>query len=560
MSFDVVIENGRVIDGTGNPWFRADIGIQDDKIARVSKIKIGKGDRTIDANDKFIVPGFINIHSHSDRQFLSHNKCESSVKQGITTDMAGPNGRSLYPIREEKQQSLEKYLNIKAYGVKVNVDWFTLAGWRKTLEKKGIAMNVAPLVGLITIRDYIMGEENMTKPTENEMNEMKRLISQVMEDGAFGLSTGLKALQFTIKEVAELCKVVAKYGGLYHSDARESPPVIEGFYELIKIAEMGGIRGHRTIHKASGLENWGKAIETIRIIDRTRARGIEITFDQYPWKYAVIGNVGKWFLSRDSVERVIDIENKENFNEIIKNVKDPKIWDSLKKSRIEEIERDKINTEKLIEKLNKKKTAFGAVWRNPGTSQYIVHSRTHPEAVGKNFYEIAEKMCTEHYLDAIKKIWIDDDGETYTSSGYMCEEDIKAILRHPTTSVTTDGRVFDSCPPIYHAEHPRTWGTYPKVLEKYVREESVLKIENAIRKMTSLPAQIMQIRDRGLLKKNMYADIVIFDLKKIKNKATYENPYQFPDGIPYVIVNGQIVVEDGECTGNLPGKVLFHKP
>lgn len=562
MSYDVVIENGSVIDGTGNPWFRANVGVKDGKIERVSRVDIAKGERTIDASGMFVVPGFINIHSHSDRRLLSDSNCTSSVKQGITTEMAGPNGGSLYPITEEMQRSLEEYLRIKAYGVKVDVDWLTLADWRRTLEKKGIAMNVAPFVGLGQIRDYVMGEGSMRRPTEEEMNEMKRLIAQAMEDGAFGLSTGLRALQFTVKEVAELCKVVAKYGGIYHSDARESPPVIEGFYELIKIAEIGGVPGHRTIHKAEGPENWGKAIETIRIIDRTRARGVEITFDQYPWRYAVVKNTGRWFLSSDTVEKSIFMEfkDKEEFEKTLRDIKDPEKWGTLKKTRIEEIEKDRVERGKLIDELRKKGTALGAVWRNPGTQQHIAYSKTHPETVGKDFYEVTEIMGAEHYLDALRKVWIDDDGETYDSPGYMCKEDIVAILKHPTTSVSTDGGVFDVCPTIYHPEHPRTWGSYPKVLEKYVREERELVIEDAIRKMTSLPAQTMQIMDRGLLRENLYADIVVFDPKNVKNKATYENPCQFPEGIPYVLVNGRIVVDEGEHTGALPGKVLFHKP
>lgn len=572
MSFDIVIKNGRILDGTDNPWFKGNVGVKDGKIIKISRVDIGKGERNIDAKDMMVVPGFINIHAHTEGTILTQNRCESSLKQGITTEMAGPNGASLYPIKEEMKKPLKERLGVE-------IDWLTLADWRRSLERKGIGINIAPLVGHENIRICVMyhtydpsgwpyvvgkGGERIT-PTKEEMEEMKRLVAQAMEDGAFGLSTGLafgpSSRYASNEEIAELCKVVARYGGIYHSDAREIPAVIEGFKELIKIAEMGGVPATRTIMKAYGEENWGTPIEAIRIMNRTRVRGIDITFDQYPWMYTNECNLGRWFLPIDSTNEIVhrNFKDKEELEKTLNDVKDDEKWERMKREQIERWERDRKATEETVRRLEKEGLGVGMKWWDPANYEYIVYSKTHPEIVGKNLQEVAEAMGIGDYLDAIRKVWIDDGGETYTCSGKMSEEDVIAIMKHPTTAITSDGFALDERPPAYDPQHPRSWGTYPRVLQ-WVREKRVLRLEDAIRKMTSLPAQIFQIRDRGLLREGMWADIVIFNPKTVKNNATYGNPCQSPDGIPYVLVNGKIVIDEGEHTGVLAGRVLFHKP
>ena len=533
MSFNIVIRNGRIYDGTGNSWFKTDIGISDGKIKRLSRVPLKEAERVIDASGLVVSPGFINLHSHTDSTIMVHNRAENCLAMGLVTEGIGNCGSSAAPITEKYKEALKERMRGRTLG-KVEIDWLSLSEWLERVEKKGIGINIAPYIGHGTVRACVMGREGeggeRETPTEEELGEMKGMVEGAMEDGAFGLSTGLiyaPGRNAKTEEILELCKVVARYGGIYASHIRnEGNRLIEAVWEFIEICEKAGVRGTIAHHKAAGRNNFGKVNETLRLVDRARKRGLEVMIDQYPWR---IGGTTKSLGSRFRAQA-------PNRKELLELLRDEERWQKLKAERADRPVR--------------------------GT---ILGSKSHPELEGKTFEEAAEELGAEDVWEAMRKVLLDDEG--YTSSGGIpfSEEDIITIMKHPLTAISTDQYAMDNSKVSLSQladnlsiPHPRGWGTYPKVLGKYVREKRVLTLEDAIRKMTSLPAQFLGLEDRGLIKEGFCADIVILDPEKVANRATYGSPLQYPVGIPYVIVNGQIAVDKGRHTGALAGKVLRH--
>jgi N-acyl-D-amino-acid deacylase len=569
MDFDIVIKNGRIIDGSGNPWFKANIGIKDGKIAKINRLPLNETAKTIDAEGLVVCPGFFDLHSHSDFSIMIHNKAESSLHMGLTTMGVGQCGSDSYTLIEEYKQMMK--IGIASFArvpvEDVEVDWSNLAEWREKLEKKGIGANLAPYVGFGNLRTCVMGVEGKGgeryTPTEDELEKMKSILDQQMRHGAFGLSTGLvysEQRNASTEEIVELAKVVAKHGGIYISHMRgEDDTLIEACKELIAICEKAGVRGCFSHHKAMFPENWGKPCETMRLIDRARAKGIEIYCDQYCQPYAREANLGSWFISYLMGE---EMRAPPSVDELIKDMKNLEKWEEIKKKAIESYEKDVEKNEERKKVLGKHGIKVPAIW-NPATFDYVVYSKTHPDFVGKNFTEVAEAMGIGDFWDAIRDLYIADDGNTYVAAGGMCEEDIITILKHPASSVSTDDWSMDWVPPMRYPTgllpHPRGYGVYAKVLGRYVRDMKILRLEEAIRKMASLPAQFLDIKDRGMIREGYWADIVLFNPKTVKDLATFEKPATYPEGIPYVLVNGQIVISEGKHIGALPGKVLFHK-
>ncbi|MFB0543855.1 MAG: amidohydrolase family protein [Candidatus Bathyarchaeia archaeon] len=534
LGFDIVIRKGRIYDGTGNSWFKADIGIGEGKITRLSRVPLKEADRVIDASGLVVSPGFINLHSHTDSTIQVHNCAENCLAMGLVTEGIGNCGSSSAPITEKYREVLRERMRGRALG-EVEIDWLSLSEWLDRLEKRGIGINIAPYVGHGTVRASVMGPEGKggerPTPTEEELEEMKSLVEGAMEDGAFGLSTGLiyaPGRNAQTEEIVDLCKVVARYGGIYASHIRnEGDRLIESVWEFLEICEKAGVRGTIAHHKAAGRNNFGKVNETLRLVDRARKRGIEVMIDQYPWR---IGGTTKSLGSRFR-------DAAPNRKELLELLRDEKRWGKLKAEQ-------------------KDRPAGGT----------IVGSRSHPELEGKTFEEAAEALGVEDVWEGIRRVLLDDEG--YTTSGGIpfSEEDIITVMKHPLTAISTDQYAMDSSKVTLSQladdlsiPHPRGWGTYPKFLGKYVREEGVLTLEDAIRKVTSLPAQFLGLEDRGLIKEGFWADIVIFDPEKVANRATYRDPLQYPVGIPWVIVNGRIAVDEGRHTGALAGRVLRHR-
>lgn len=568
MSFDLIIKNGHIIDGTGNPWFKSDIGIKGGKIAKISPVPLVQADRIIDAKGLLICPGFINLHSHTDSTILAHNNAENCLAMGLVTELTGNCGSSVAPITESYREYIRERMKGRSFSLKEEeVDWLTLDEWIERVEAKGTGINIAPLVGHGSVRSAVMGVEGeggeRIVPTEDEMNQMKALVDQAMKDGAFGLSTGLiyaPGRNALTEEVIELVKVVSKYGGVYASHMRdEGDFLLKATRECIEICEKAGVRGTISHHKASGIENYGKACETVRMVERARASGLDVIIDQYPWQHGgVTKSLGSLLKGWDPSDELM-VKNRED---LVKKLKNPEEYEKLKAAAIarreKEIELFKLRKKKLEEKGGWSPEPYAMA-----TGGTILYSKTHPELEGKPYDDVMKAFGEEDRYDALRELLVADEGWTCSGGDPYSEDDIVTILSYPWTTVSTDQYAMDNSKVSLQdmadelsMQHPRGWGTYAKILGKYVRDERVLSIEEAIRKLTSLPARFLGLQYRGIVREAFYADLVIFDPKTVKNRATYGNPCFFPDGIPYVIVNGELAIDEGKHTGNLSGKVL----
>lgn len=498
--YDLVIKNGKIIDGTGNPWFIADIGIKGKFIKKIGFIKENLGRRVIDANGLVVSPGFIDVHTHAEG-IEKNPKIENYSFQGVTTVIAGNCGSHSYPLKEHF----------------------------KKLKSNGISINYGSLVGHNTIRDIVMGKKQAL-PTKEEMEKMKKILEQELKDGGLGLSTGLAympGVYSNTEELVELGKVVAKYHGIYTSHIRNQGKLIkEAIEEAIQVGEKNGIPVLVSHIKLAEESVWNEIWRITKPVEEARARGVEVFLDQYPYTATSSGfesSLPAW--SREG--------GLEKFRE---RLKDKEQYEKIKSHVIQ----GRLTSLKGINKLQ---------------SIFIASCPWKKEYEGKNLEEILEmegkEPTVENGADLI--IEIVKNGDAQGIFFQMDESDVKELMKLPYLMIGSDGAMQI---PGKGFPHPRSYGTYPRVLGRYVREEKVITLEDAIRKMTSLPANTFRIKKRGILKEKFYADIVIFSPEKIIDKATFSEPHQYPDGIEYVIVNGEIVVEKNRHTGKLPGMII----
>ncbi|UCE55491.1 MAG: D-aminoacylase [Desulfobacterales bacterium] len=539
MGFDTIIQNGNIIDGTGNPWYRADIGINSGKISKIGALKRGDAKEKIDASDLVVCPGFIDMHSHSDAAIYFDNTLPSTIRQGITTSLVGNCGDNLAPIPpEKKEEYLKLYAVFAPPGVSfLSIPWNTFGEYLDYMEQHRCVANSAHLVGFGTVR--VAGGPGFEDrpPTDEEIKCMQSFVTEAMENGAFGISTGLiYAPQAYAKtdEIIALAKIVAKCGGIYCSHIRgEGATVVEAVNEVIEITEKSGCTGgHIAHHKVAGKSYWGKSRETLRLMQDANARGTSITCDQYPYNRgmtSLITLLPPW-VHEGGLEKLIKrLKNSDDRIRIKKDVqRGIEGWENwIKDGGFDCIYIASVKTEK---------------WR---------------AVEGKNLSEITRLKGKADEWETLFDLLIDENGEVSMTVELMNEEDIRRIMTGRYTMIGTDAWGVNPSGILRHGKpHPRYYGTYPRILGKYVREEGVLTLENAIRKMTSFPAQRLGLLDRSLLKEGMWADVVVFDPDTVMDKATYLDPHQFPEGILHVLVNGQIVVANGKQTGRLPGKVL----
>jgi N-acyl-D-amino-acid deacylase len=532
--FDLLITNGHIVDGTGNPYYKADIGITGGKIAQIRKgIDPGSAPKVIDAQRLTASPGFFDAHSHDDYYLLANASCADKVLQGVTTTVIGNCGLSIGPTTDEhRSEMITLFLMAGGKYVKEeDLDGRSLGDYLRKIETSGVGINVLPLVGHSVVRIAVMGFANRP-PTNLELERMKALVRGAMEDGAFGLSTGLiyaPGNYAATEELIELSKVVHEFGGIYTTHMRnEGDLEIPAIAETIRIGEEAGVPIHISHHKVTGKANWGKSTETLKMMAEARVRGLQVTCDQYPY------NAGSTFLGAILPPRVL-AGGPEVFTE---KLKDPHFRAEI----IRIIEEEKVEGwENLI-----KAAGFEGLM--------ISVSPGHPEYVGKFISEIAKKENRTPY-DVLFDLVVEEKMAVMVILFLMTEEDIQRIMRNPLTMVGSDGI------PGFGIEkvHPRMTGTFPRILGRYVREQGVITLEEAIRKMTSFPAQTFGVWDKGMLKEGFDADIVIFDPDTIIDRSTYEDPNQPPKGIHYVLVNGEIVVDHGKVTGASSGKVLKHQ-
>lgn len=541
MKYDLVIKNGKIIDGTGNPWYQTDVGIKDGKITKIGQLKKKNTDKEINANGLVVTPGFIDPHSHSDFAIPFDPRLESTVRQGITTAVVGNCGDSLAPINKEKLDLFEKMANIfSPPGETLNITWQTFDEYLLAVEKGGCSTNIVPLIGFGTVR--IAGGPGFEDrpPTNEELENMKMYVHEAMQSGAFGMSTGLiytPQIYAKTEEVIELAKVVAEYGGIYFSHIRgEGATLVEAVEELILIVEKSGCSGGQVAHhKASGRLNWGKSKTTLQLIEEANENGLNITCDQYPYNRgmtSLITVLPPW-VHIGGIEKIFErLEDSKTLKRIRKDIAQGiKGWENWMKD---------LGTDKI----------------------YISSVKTDQwkDVEGKSISEITKLKDKQDDFTTLIDLIREEKGEVSILVEGMHEEDIRRIMTNKFTMIGTDGWGVAPTGVLGHGKpHPRFYGTYPRVLGKYVRQEGLLKLEEAIRKMTSFPAQKLGLHDRGLIRENMWADVVVLDHNEVLDRATYEDPHQFPLGIKHVIINGEIVVEDEQQTEKLPGRILRHK-
>jgi len=525
--FDVIIKNGTVIDGTGNPWFKADLGVKDERIVEIGRLNRAEAEIVLEAKDLVVCPGFIDMHSHSDLMWLANPRAEAKIMQGVTTELLGQDGISVAPVSKPNIEVIKGLWSGVMGRAEVEWDWSTIGEYLSRFERQGVAVNVATYVPHGNVRIEVMGMEDRS-PTDSELKLMKELVEESMKDGAVGLSTGLiyvPCIYAKTDELIELCKVVAKYSGIFGVHMRnEGDQLIESVQEVISIGEKSGTPVQINHFKAAGEKNWGKVAEAFKIIEEARAKGVDITCDQYPY------TAGSTTLTAILPPWV----REGGVNKIIQRLKDPEQRLRIKK----DIQTGVPGWDNQV--------AYGG-W--DGIIITSVASRKNKGLEGKTISEIAQ-LQKKSQADAAFDLLIEENTDVGMVIFCMTEQDVRTVMKHHIQMVGTDGLLGDGKP------HPRAYGTYPRILGKYVREEKVLTLEEAIRKMTSFPAQRLGLKDRGLIMEEMYADVVVFNPKTIVDVATYENPIQYPIGVEYVLVNGEIVVDKGKHTGAVPGKVL----
>lgn len=529
-SYDLVITNGLIIDGTGQPGKIGDIAIRDGKIIKVGESLDFNTIRVIHAHQQVVSPGFIDVLSWASGPILYDGEVHSVVRQGITTAIFGE-GWSMGPVNENVREEMKNFWG--EYDIKY--DWKTLHDYLIYVEQKGSSVNVASFIGATTVRLYVIGLEDR-KATPEEMEQMKSLVREEMKLGALGLASSLvytPAFYADTEELTELAKVAAEFGGVYISHIRgEGTDLIPALEELITISRSANIPAEVYHLKAAGKPNWDKLDDAIKLLESAQKDGLKITADIYPYTAGATGlsaMMPPW--SKDGGDKAL-----------VKRLSDKKTRAKIKK-----------------EILNSTSGWENFYWMAGGGENILVSylSDGRKEYQGKTIAEIAE-IFKKDELETIFDLLIAEKGGGGGIYFLMSDENIVTKMKLPWVSFCTDEDAYKTSGLMSKRNpHPRAYGTFPRILGKYVHEEKVLSLPEAIRKMTYLPASNLGLKDRGLIREGMAADLVIFDAEKIIDKADYANPHQYPEGISHVIVNGQPVVMDGEHTGNKPGKALF---
>ena len=533
--FDVVILHGHIIDGTGSPWYSGDIGIRDGHIAAIGDLATASAKQKIDAQGKVVAPGFIDMLGQSELTILVDPRLPSKIYQGITTEITGEGG-SVAPLNDAMiaaDRASYEHLHITP-------DWRTLREYFARLEKQGMGINLATYVGATSVRRMVLGDAKVD-PSSAQLDQMKALVDQAMRDGAVGVSTSLQyapAPYAKTEELIALATEASKYGGIYATHMRsEGDAVLESIDEATRIGREAHIPVEIWHLKAAGKSNWGKMPQIVARIDAARAAGVDVSANTYAYT--------AWFNTFSAF--IPPWAHDGGDAKLIERLKDPATRARIRK--------DMTSTGK---------NSAGEDWDNewqevPGPEAILVAVVQNPELVplqGKRLSEVAA-LWHEDPIDALCDLLIKDKAFTEVAVFGMSEPDVALALKQPWVSIDNDSQ-GTSPEGLLGSEHPhpRAYGTFPRILRKYVREEHQLTLPDAIRKFSALPAQRMRLTDRGVLKQGMWADVVVFDSDKITDKATFENPNQLSVGMDYVLVNGVPVIADGKMTGTLPGKVL----
>lgn len=500
--FDLIIAGGRVLDGTGNPWYKADVGVSGGRIAAIGRLDRSQAGLVIEAGGLAVAPGFIDIHTHCDRDILDIPLAENYIRQGVTTVIGGNCGTHPYPLRDVFRQA----------------------------EANGFSPNWGLLAGHNTVRNKIMGYRS-APPTSEEMRRMKALVDEEMRSGALGFSTGLSYLPgvySTTEEVVELAGAAGRLGGIYATHLRDQGALIG---DAIREAVQVGSRNHMPVEishiKLADEDVWGKRDLIIGPVEEARRQGVELTLDIYPYTATSTGFTSSfpaWSFEGGPGRFAERLQDPSTLARIKAYVKDRRFKSARGLNKLEGV--------------------------------LIADCRKFPQYVGLNLEQILRKLGKEPTADAAADLLLDLERNGGASGIFfqMDELDVEALIRLPYVMIGSDGglTVFGRGSP-----HPRHYGTFPRVIGRYVTDKPLLTLEEAVRKMTSLPAQVLRLRDRGLLREGMAADVVVFDPASFRDAATYEKPHQYNPGLVCVLVNGEVVFEKGRHTGKKPGRILY---
>jgi N-acyl-D-amino-acid deacylase len=528
-SLDLVVTHGHIIDGTGSPWYSGDIGIRGGKIAAIGNLGAVPRQRTIDAAGKVVAPGFIDMLGQSELTILVDPRLPSKIYQGITSEITGEGG-SIAPLNDAMIQSDRSgYEHFK-----ITPDWRTLRQYFSRLEKQGMGINLASYVGATQVRRMVLGDDDK-QPTPAQLEQMQALVREGMKDGAVGVSTSLEyspAPYARTEELIALATEAGKSGGIYASHMRnESDAVLEAIDEALRIGREAHIPVEIWHIKVAGKDNWGRMPQVVAKINAARAAGADVSADTYAytaWYNGFSAFIPPWAHDGGDAKLVDRLKDPATRARIRKDLQTPsKDWDNE--------------------------------WQEiPGPDAIMIGAVENSNLVpllGKRLSEIA-KLQNKDPMDALFDILIQDPSAEVAVFG-MSQPDVTLALQQPWVAIDNDSEGTSPEGLLGQAHpHPRAYGTFPRILAKYVREEKVLTLEDAIRKFSALPAQRMRLTDRGVLKAGMWADVVIFDPATVRDRATFDNPNQLSQGMDYVLVNGVPVLDQGKMTGALPGKVL----
>lgn len=525
---DVLIQGGTVIDGTGDPGVAADVAIAGDRIEAIQPGLVAEADRTIDATGLCVAPGFIDPHTHSDVPLLVNPEAHSKVRQGVTTEVVGNCGSSPAPLVDQTLEEASKRCALLG----LEVTWRSFGEYVERLGQPGTSVNVVPLVGHNTVRGAVLGFDDV-QPTPEQLSEMEELVARAMEEGARGISTGLyypPGYYANTDEVVALSRVASARGGVYASHIRsESDGLIEAVRETIEIGERAGIRVEIAHLKASGYRNWDKTDELVETLEAGAARSVAVGCDQYPyaasstWLAAMLPYWAQEGSGLQIAERLADPATRQRLREDFAAHRGE--WDD--RSGVRD-------------------------W----SDIYISDCAARPELLGLTVAQVAETEAKDPF-DAAMDLLVTAEAQVSCVWFSQSEEVVRRLMVHPLVVVGSDGSSYAPDGPLGQRQpHPRSYGTFVRVLGKYAREEKVFSLEEGVRKMTSETAGRFGLTDRGVLRPGARADIAIFAPEAIGDAATFERPHQFATGVPYVLVNGTVVIDGGEHTGALPGQVL----
>ncbi|MGB9906351.1 MAG: N-acyl-D-amino-acid deacylase family protein [Candidatus Saccharicenans sp.] len=523
--FDLLLKGALVVDGSGRPPYPADVGLSGKYIKYIGKVGNSRARRVIEVEGLHLAPGFIDVHNHTDVQLLVCPTADGLVRQGITTVIGGNCGSSRFPLTAEMLENENEYLRAE---LGLEADWTDLEGFFHRLSQQGIGINYATLVGQGTIRAAVVGY-NDRQPSASELDRMKELVRQALKQGAVGLSSGLEYSPGSFastEELVELAKVLRPSDGLYATHMRdEEDRVLEALDEAITIADRAGVSLEVSHLKVGYPRNWPKIDRLLEKIDEAAARGVRLAADVYPYTAFATGlSIFFPLWVREG--------KKEDF---LGRLKNPELQGRLQ-------------------------AAIAEAEENVGSWDRVLISSVRSEKnrwlEGLNLDQ-ASRLQNKDIFSFIRDLLLAEEGQVSMVCFAMSEDNLKKILKHPRTCLCTDGELACTEGVLSRGKpHPRYYGSFPRAIAEYVRREKIMPLEQMIRKMTSAPAEKFRLRRRGLIKEGYLADLVLFDLDRIKDKATWSEPHQYPEGLLYVLVNGQLVVEEEKITGNLAGQVL----